>query len=559
MQRPMPSRSEVESSVRAWIDERVWAQEVRRAETNGFEFLDLGEIAAMGEQDARELDGLLRFADNFHADDQRREIASVLRGERDGSRFEPIIQSAAQTMEQSVDSSTVAGRLWARTILRGFSTLLDEVRDTVASIPKQIAANSELVYPTFDFLMHWDDFEAHKNTNKAWKIDTGANARGARNVFKRLFPGATVRQICTTALVSDFKTKLLSMPSDYSRGDWAVMPVDQLIDKAKRLSAPDPKHPKKKTIPMMTTGTVNKHMANFSEYWGFLVEKKLVPPEIRNPFSGFHTPKKHGRAARNERNNWPAALERKFFESPWIRGCKSIHRRAQPGKEIHRDAMYWVTLWGRLTGVRENEIADALVGAIKFEDTDEGSISYLEIFDGKDSGSERNVPVPDLLLSVGFLEHRVIGRNSDEPLFPELIPQGPGLRRSAAFSGKFTTLRQNSGCYVPRVDFHSFRGNVETALKNASGINESWVDELIGHESPIRRGEGSRYTKAIWLPVLRRCVNTIKINADLSHLTYTGPRLVPAPGRDKEIARYVALAEREMRKKAPRKGTKTSG
>jgi len=95
MRRHMPSRSQVESSFRAWIDERVWSQEVRRA------------IAAMGEQYARELDGLLRFADNFHADDQRSEIASALRGERDGSRFEPIIQSAAQTMEQWVDSSTV--------------------------------------------------------------------------------------------------------------------------------------------------------------------------------------------------------------------------------------------------------------------------------------------------------------------------------------------------------------------------------------------------------------------------------------------------------------------
>lgn len=104
-----------------------------------------------------------------------------------------------------------------------------------------------------------------------------------------------------------------------------------------------------------------------------------------------------------------------------------------------------------------------------------------------------------------------------------------------------------------RFDFHSYRGGVETELQNADGIKESWIDELIGHESDARKGEGRRYTKAIWLPILRRCVNLIKIDADLTHLNYTGPGGVAAPGRDKEIARYVAIAEREMRKTAARK------
>jgi hypothetical protein len=55
------------------------------------------------------------------------------------------------------------------------------------------------------------------------------------------------------------------------------------------------------------------------------------------------------------------------------------------------------------------------------------------------------------------------------------------------------------------------------------------------------------------MPILRRGVNRIQINADLSHLLYAGPRNVVPPGRDREIARYVALAEREMKKKASRK------
>jgi hypothetical protein len=77
---------------------------------------------------------------------------------------------------------------------------------------------------------------------------------------------------------------------------------------------------------------------------------------------------------------------------------------------------------------------------------------------------------------------------------------------------------------------------------------------LIGHISDARKGEGARYTKEIYLPILQRCVEKIKIDVDLSHLYYHGPQGQPAPGRDEEIARYVALAEREMNKKIARRG-----
>jgi hypothetical protein len=89
-----------------------------------------------------------------------------------------------------------------------------------------------------------------------------------------------------------------------------------------------------------------------------------------------------------------------------------------------------------------------------------------------------------------------------------------------------------------------------TDLKNTGGINSAWIDELVGHESTYRRSEGERYTKRIYLPILKKLVNSITIQADLAHLRYTESRGVPAPNRDAEIARFVALAEKEMKKKA---------
>jgi hypothetical protein len=279
------------------------------------------------------------------------------------------------------------------------------------------------------------------------------------------------------------------------------------------------------------------------------VSQKKVPADQKNPFSGLHMPKAKGRRAREERHNWPKPLEQKLFESPLYAGCQSIHRRAKPGEEIHRDALFWMPLLARTMGTRENETRDAFVRDVCFEETEKGALAYLSLVEGKDSGSVRDIPFPDLVLGMGFLEQRVFGRDPNEPLFPELVPQGPGKRRSAAFSDRFTYYRRAVNVYRPRVDFHSFRGNVETDLKNTDGINQAWIDELIGHESIIRRSEGDRYTKKIRLPILRRLVNSISISADLSHLQYGGVRGMPAPNRDHELAHFTALAEREMKKK----------
>jgi hypothetical protein len=535
------SRNQIEGLVRGWIDKMVWRQEIRRADSRGFDILERDEIDTLGLEDSRELESLLRFCGDQIEADQKKAINEVLTGKRDPDEFEPIIQSAARTINVSADPTTLEGRLMARTILRGYATLLDEVRETRALIPRLIPQTVPI--PTFLFFKFWEAFQKEKTDKRRWKDDTKSNSGAARNLFERLMPGLPIAQLIDSAVVSDYHTKLLKLPKHYSRGDWAEMSFEKMVEVLE----------KDKSIPKLEPTTVNKHFGYLSEYWGYLVTKKHVSENLKNPFIGFFLKKKSGRGARDERFNWTKPLEKKLFESPLYRGCASIHRRALPGDEIHRDALFWAPLFGRTMGVRENEICDALVGNIKSIETEEGWIPYLEILDGKEAGSERDVPLSNKTLEAGFLEYRVIGRDPNEPLFPELVKQGPELRRSAAFSGRFTTYRQNSECYQVRTDFHSFRGNAETDVKNHGGLDSAWIDELIGHISDARKSEGNRYTKKIYMPILRRCVNAIKLNADISHLTYTGSRGVAAPGRDQEIARYVALAQREMKKKVSRR------
>jgi hypothetical protein len=64
----LPKRAELESAIRRWIDDSVWRQEIRRAETGGLDFLECHEIEKMGREDARELDGLFRYASNMIPD-----------------------------------------------------------------------------------------------------------------------------------------------------------------------------------------------------------------------------------------------------------------------------------------------------------------------------------------------------------------------------------------------------------------------------------------------------------------------------------------------------------
>jgi hypothetical protein len=543
----IPKRSEVEGAVRRWIDDSVWRQELKRAETGGIDFFDTDEIEKMEREPARELDGLFRFASNLFAPQEKAAIARALAGDASIEQFRPIIAAAAHEMGMPVDTDTITGRLVERTILRGYATLLGELRQTLIEIPKVPAEAPSPTPPfaPFVFLAHWPDFKQYKLANREWKADTAENAEGTRNLFEKVCPGVTTSQLISDPIASDFKSKIMLLPGKYARGKLKTMPVEKLIGLGRNLPIRD----------KVQDGTVNKHFSNLAEYWTYLVVQKKISPDAKNPFEGLNIARKKGRKSRNERHNWSPTLEKELFTSPLYSGCASVFRRTQPGSMIFRDALFWMPLLGRTMGTRENEICDALVGDINVEENESGPIWYLEIVGGKDSGSERRVPFADLVLEMGLLEQRVIDRDPGQPLFPELIPQGHGQRRSAAFGDRFAYYKQKTKLHRPRVDYHSFSGNVETDLKNLPAINQAWIDELIGHESIIRRSEGERYTKQILLPILQGLVNSIRINAELSHLRYTGQFGVAAPGRDQELARFVALAEREMRKKARRPDT----
>lgn len=183
-------------------------------------------------------------------------------------------------------------------------------------------------------------------------------------------------------------------------------------------------------------------------------------------------------------------------------------------------------------------------------------IHAFHIADSKTDGSERDLPLPEALLLMGFLEQRFYGRAADEPLFPELLPQGVGNRQSASFSSWFTEYRKAIHAYQLLVDFHSFRHNVSTDLENLPGLNSGWADEITGHVSDIRASERARYNKGVYMRHLKDTLDRIDIGVNLDHLTYDGEFGVPDPRAAGDIAKFTERALRDMAVKESRRKKK---
>ncbi|MFC5509384.1 MULTISPECIES: tyrosine-type recombinase/integrase [Hyphomicrobiales] len=552
------SRSEAEQRVRIWVDVCSERFEADLSASGGYAYFSKAEADQMGSVPTRELDDLFRIiGDTVVRPREKQAISAALSG-RDpeaASSMEPIIGGMMKVIAPATDRASPDGQLLARTMLRGLAAIAEErsriAAGEIAPIPPKASGpwmpKKAKPMPAAPFLSHWNDFEASKLSNGLWKADTASNGRSSRKLFQELVGNKPAADI-DRAQVSEFRRLLFALPKFYDKAKcWRGMPLREVIQDAKVID--DTRPPKAAMIPRLKVKTVDKHTGNLIEYWNWCQINGRLPKEAESPFTGFIQPKPKGKQARHERKAWPPAMVETLFTSPVWTGSKSFHRRATAGTMIFKDARFWVPLLGRHTGAREDEICSLKVGDIIMID----GIACLSIRDSKTPESDRDLPIPEALLRMGFLEYRYWGRAADEPLFPELIPQGVGSRRSAAFSGWFTEYRRGIDCYVLLVDFHSFRHNVSTDLQNMPGLNLGWADEITGHDSGVRSSERSRYSKGVFMKHLKTTLDAISIGVDLDHLNYHGARGEPAPGAAEDRAMFVAVAERDMKAKAGRR------
>ena len=359
----------------------------------------------------------------------------------------------------------------------------------------------------------WAEFSQAMVHEGGWTGHTAAQS-GKSMALWLDFAGDLQPTAYGRATAADFRRVLSHLPADYGKAaKWRGMPLRALVARAEAEGVTE----------VLTLKTVVRHMSALSSFWTWLVENGRVPKGSENIFAGFGKGRRKSlTAVRAERAMWEPGQLRALFATPVWTGCLSAERRNQPGPHVIRDDKFWVPLIGLFTGMRLEEICQLLVEDVR-------SIEGIWVFDVragagrhlKNDDSVRLVPIHRDLLRLGLIEQLVAGRASGHRLFTALTEQGADGKLGIGFTKWFCRYRKLTGVYDERRDFHSLRHTVTTLLVNA-GAHPVWLDELIGHANPGRRGESGRYTKAIWLGNLRDTIELLNPEVDLSALMPDG-------------------------------------
>ena len=139
----------------------------------------------------------------------------------------------------------------------------------------------------------------------------------------------------------------------------------------------------------------------------------------------------------------------------------------------------------------------------------------------KNANAQRSVPIHPEVIRLGFLDYIAkTAHTANDPLFPDLAPQGKDRRRGASITRWFVSYRRAVGVYRQGVGMHAFRHTVNTRLRDAATDyqHERHIAYLLGHSQG--GGEGrERYDKG---PGLKAAAETLALlrypEVDLSHL-----------------------------------------
>lgn len=167
--------------------------------------------------------------------------------------------------------------------------------------------------------------------------------------------------------------------------------------------------------------TINNHLSAAGQVFKFVRDEHGV--ELDNPF--YRT--RYGKRAvmeapeRKERLLDDNDLEL-LFTSPLFSGCKSKHRRWEPGPQIIKDALYWVPLLEAFAGLRLEEASQLRVKDVRsFFGTPWLVIGATEGRHVKSSAGNRCVPLHRFLAELGFLQYvQEMAQAGKDRLFPEL-------------------------------------------------------------------------------------------------------------------------------------------
>ncbi|OOF29801.1 DUF6538 domain-containing protein [Salinivibrio proteolyticus] len=169
---------------------------------------------------------------------------------------------------------------------------------------------------------------------------------------------------------------------------------------------------------------------------------------------------------------------------------------------------YWIVRIALCCGLRMNEIVQLRPSDIRQQE----GIWYISVNDEdgkalKTYTSARSVPIPDVLLKLGFIEF--VRSVSTETIFNIKKPKGGGYR-SDIYSKKFRYFTNIHDLRADRVTFHSLRHNFKDLALNA-GIPEVAYKQLGGWADGSVSGN---YGSGLTIANLKKYIETIDYPID---------------------------------------------
>lgn len=239
------------------------------------------------------------------------------------------------------------------------------------------------------------------------------------------------------------------------------------IAQLKKLAEPD--------TPTLSSATVRLTVARLSSLMSFAVESGHISS---NPVTASRVLRKLD-AAKPKRHldddkgyKWEE-LVTLFSNSEYQ---QQRYANGRPG-----NAVFWLPLIAAYTGARREEIAQLYVSDVRQQ---ENGPWFVRVIDDRPDKSvktnsiRRDIPIPDDLLNLGFLE-LVQGQKPDSRVFPQLHKVSG--RYSGIVAKHWRSLTQRCGVYQPgRHPLHAFRHSFKT-LARTHGIPKDVSDWISGH------------------------------------------------------------------------------
>jgi integrase len=276
----------------------------------------------------------------------------------------------------------------------------------------------------------------------------------------------------------------------------------------------------------ITDKTLKRHHSALAQFFRYAMDRGHLDHGQFTALVSDHR-FKASKGAKTQRDPWSPDELTKLFASPVWTGADGSSRRSRPGPHIVRDGKFWLPILALFHGARLEELADLYGRDVGRE----GDVWFvrLEEREGDEDGGERRlktknaarvIPLHPELIRLGFLRYVAqTAPNPDDPLFPELEPQGPDRKRGPRITRWFVEYRRDIKLYRPGVGMHSFRHTARTRLSDLTEqTRERHLNYLFGHSGSGSEG-ATRYDKG---PGLRAVAETLGLlsypELDLTHL-----------------------------------------